>query len=189
MTKEKSLSLSTKLKFLFAAIGKHLGVISVGIPFYIVGGFIIYIGVTEQYGAGVGAVIFGAIFILIPLGMYAFSLPSSIRYYYEKELTKEFGKHLFGTITNKRIESNTYVHRDEYDREVEHQEAFYFVEYSYQFQGSHEGEFILDNKDFYDKLQVGDDLPIQVLTVKPSVAEPRLIKLGKRYGLKPAESY
>ncbi|MEK0161059.1 hypothetical protein WLQ65_18285 [Pseudoalteromonas piscicida] len=47
MAKEKSLSLSTKLKFLFAAIGKHLGVISVGIPFYIVGGFII---LGKRYG-------------------------------------------------------------------------------------------------------------------------------------------
>ncbi|MEZ7206219.1 hypothetical protein [Pseudoalteromonas sp. DY56-GL79] len=48
MTKEGAFSLSTKLKFLLAAIGKHLDFISVGIPFYVAGGLLIYIGVTEQ---------------------------------------------------------------------------------------------------------------------------------------------
>ncbi|MCG7541181.1 MULTISPECIES: hypothetical protein [Pseudoalteromonas] len=71
MTKEKSLSLSTKLKFLLAAIGKHLDFISVGIPFYVAGGLLIYIGVTEQYGAGVGAAILGALFISIVVMFYA----------------------------------------------------------------------------------------------------------------------
>lgn len=116
------------------------------------------------------------------------SLTSSISYAYRQAETKKFGKQLNGTVTDKRIEQESIRHDTREAGWTSTTVNVYYIEYSYSFDKEYEGETLLENKDFYEKISVGDTIPLKVLSHKPHVNQVRLAAFGKHYGLSRKES-
>lgn len=176
-----ALPLGGKLKHYHYALRQHTGLLALGFAFLLGGWGLAWFGSDASADSDWLLYIIGGAFSL-PMVIILISLPSSVSYYYEKSLAKKYGVDKTARVTGKRIDEYNYraKHGDFYE---DMQEFDYIVEYGYTFFGEHEGEFILEEKDVFDGIEVGDEIPIRVLSFRPQFSYPRRSTLAKQLGL------
>lgn len=118
--------------------------------------------------------IFLGLFISVLL-VFASTLPSSFSYYYDRALVERYGINRVGIVTGKRIENYSM-------KDVDH--SIYIISYEYDYGKKYSSEFILECEICYNKIDVGSDLPIQLVKVRPELVKPRRVKLAMNLGLK-----
>ena len=123
----------------------------------------------------------------VSLSFLGATLPSSISYYYEKPLSETYGINLSSIVTDKRIEDHSF-NETSGSQEKYVEEYHYIVGYKYSFEKDYESEFYIEEKDFYEKIEIGSEIPIRVLKFKPETSFPRRVKLGKKFGLQKRDS-
>ena len=178
---------SEKIGHFRNALKEHQGLIFLFFFFALFGSFFCVLFWPFTKGGAWVPFLIGAFFVVFPFVAGAMTLPSSLSYYYEKSLSKKYGKDATAIVTDKSAETNTFEEssgRDYYEVE----ETTYCISYRYSFAGEHEGAFYVENGDFYDKIEIGSKIPIRVLAFKPETSYPRRVKLGKSLGFKKSET-
>ncbi|NER17491.1 hypothetical protein [Spongiivirga citrea] len=116
---------------------------------------------------------FGGFVIIFVLFFIIYTMPSSIMHYYEKALTNKYGAYTKAVIVKREIEDHSYT-----ENETLLQMLHYGIHYEFEYQGRlQKGFFYVYHQECYDKLLVGDDIPIKFLKTKPEKSFPRRIKL------------
>ncbi|PNW29096.1 hypothetical protein [Formosa algae] len=172
MTNKLKISFSRKIKFIQIAIKKNGGIL-------ILLSFFLFLGIAMiwfSYRAGVLLMVAFGIFVTgMALFTIVYTIPSSIMYYYEKEVIKKYGAFTTAVITKKEIEDHSYID-DETKKKVE--EVTYLIEYTFEYNYKHFSTFsIVENKEFYDQLTIGLDIPIKYLKTNPNKSSVRMRKL------------
>lgn len=165
-------NLAKKTTLLFKALKKHTGLFLIGFSFISIGIILVFIGLRSEI---ISLLIFGGVFICVAL-FFIYTLPSSVKYYYDKELSKKFGKNTMAQIIEKEIMNHSYLD-DKGNKEVLVEEFNYLLKYSFDYQNQ-----TFENVDFvtekqYKKLEIGNLIPVQFLTSHPKKSSIRKIKL------------
>jgi hypothetical protein len=123
----------------------------------------------------------GSTFLLAGLAILIFAFISnysSIKYYYEKGLLKQYGREVQAEIINKRTENfNSKAFRSTSDSSIII-ERDCIIEFRYMFSGKiYESESYLNDETLFNKLEIKQTIPVLVLPQLPETAYPRINKL------------
>jgi hypothetical protein len=119
--------------------------------------------------------VFFIVFVLV-LG----TLPGKFRRVKESLLAKKFGKNLIGRVMNKRQHKSIPLLGNSPKEKIS-----YLIQFSYEYQGYHEKEMLLEYGELAEKIQIGSTIPIRILTHNPEICTPRLNRWSKDLGIKP----
>lgn len=174
------LSLSDRIKFSIAAIKKHGFLLAFGLSFLGVGCFLIYLGI--KYDNNITLLIIGG-FVTLFMGFFlGYTMPSSLLFYYEKAVIKKYGSYTYATVIKKHIEDHSYV--EKIDNRINPVKEFhYIIDYVFTYKKEYTNSFYVTSKACFDKIEIGSEIPIKFLKIKPEQAEPRRQKLCKDLGL------
>jgi len=177
------LSLTEKIDILLKSSKEYRGPLLICLLFFVVGVALIYIGVQFDF---LPIIIFGAVFSCFSLVVFAYTIPSSIVYYYEKAVITKYGKFTNAYLLSKQIIDNSH-----FDSSIETpskskkgkliEELNYLIEYSFkhndlEYQNS---EFI--KQAIFEKLTIGDTIPIKFLSTNPNNNSVRTQKLKNSF--------
>ncbi|MFP2997570.1 hypothetical protein ABN763_16755 [Spongiivirga sp. MCCC 1A20706] len=174
MNSLKRIPFSDRVKFIKEAIKAHKLLVVGFLIFFLIGCILIYVGTTiTESSTKWFLYVFGGSFIGFMLFFVGFTMPSSLRYYYEKALIKKYGAFGNGIITKLEIEDHSYI-----DDEKSIEQFHYGIGYSFEYlNNTYEGFFYVYHKECFEKLAIGDTIPIKFLKTKPEKSFPRRIKL------------
>ena len=98
-------------------------------------------------------------------------------FYYEKALFKKYGSYTTATIISKTKEDHSY--EDGIGKHKKHVEFYmYLIEYQFNYNSKdYTNHFYLNEKKVFDKLEIGNDIPIKFLRTNPKESDPRRQKL------------
>lgn len=175
-------AISDTLNFTIESIKKHLGILLIGLLFIFVGCILIYIAsLTEN---PIPLYIFGGVFISFSLFFILYTIPSSLKYYYNQEVIKKHGSFTTAVIINKEIEENSYSEKT-HNHAKTIEELNYLLSFSFNYNNNKfENSFYVHTKECFDKLEIGHVIPIKFLKTNPMKASVRFKKLYKELGLK-----
>lgn len=130
-------------------------------------------------------IVVGTLFFLIPY-FILLALRSSISFYYETALINQFGVETKATVSHKSLEDNSYHPRHQNNRGKDDsekiEEIIYYIDYKYTYGKAFTCSFIIDNKELYNTIKIGDEVIIKVLPSSPEKSAPVRKKLAKEYG-------
>ncbi len=108
---------------------------------------------------------FSGVFILVGVLTFALTVPSTISYYYKRELLKNHSRQATATLTSISLDDS--------------EAGLYEIVYEFQHQEENiEGSDIIDRKNIADQLELGSPLPINYLVEAPFPSSIRLRKLA-----------
>lgn len=174
-------TITDKFNLLIKSSKEYRGILLVGFLFIFIGTVLIFVGLHFDI---IFLIIFGGIFISFSLFFLISTIPSSIIYYYDKALVKKYGRYINACIKEKEIIDNSYYENNKYSvttskKDMLIEELNYLLTFSFEYQNQ-----IYQNADFvdknqYEKLNIGDLIPIKFLTIAPNKSLIRKIKLKK----------
>ncbi|WP_378184779.1 hypothetical protein ACE939_08355 [Aquimarina sp. W85] len=175
------LPLIEKAKLMLASSKEYRGVLIIGSFFILIGGILIFIGIQFKV---IFLVVFGAIWASFSLFFMAYTVPSSISYYYEKALIKKYGKLSNACLVEKKIVDHSYFDTNEYSIDVSKKgqlisELNYLLTFSFEYHNKTFENSELVTKNQFEKLKIGDLIPIKFLSINPNKSSIRKIKLKK----------
>lgn len=174
---------SEKLRFFKVSLKKNSGPLLIGLTFIVLGLIIAYIGYfvadnTPLTGFGLTFISFSGFFLL-------YTMPSSITYYYEQELTKKYGSYTTAKVINKRIDDYSHTSSTLEGGKVKHHEEFlYAIEFEFSYNNqSYSSECFFNQKETYEAILLGSELPIKFLRNNPNNVTLRRRKLSNELGI------
>jgi len=177
-------TLTDRKKFIIKAIRAHLGLLGVWLLFIILGIFFTFIG-NKVESNGLGFIIFGILFIILSSAFMLFTLPSSIRYYYNQAEIKKYGSYTTAKITNKRIDN--YSHNNssfgsKASKEIK--EFLYVIEFEFIYNNkTYKNECFFEHKSTFENISFETELPIKFLKNNPKKTFLRRRKLSYQIGI------
>ena len=156
-------------------------VVFIGLCFGSVGGFILF--VDEGY-KDIGQLLFGGLFGVIGVAsiIAAFVMSgSSAAYYYDQALLKKYGVDTNAVLIRKQAQCHFHQQFDYRGRPLG--EGVYccelLLEFDYEFRDAvYRGSAYIGNAEVFDKVRVGDTIPLRVLSLDPLVKKVRERKLS-----------
>lgn len=174
-------NLPLERKLMRAVLKQHAGIflllLCMSLIFAGIGAAVIYFKAAEDGGL----YIFGGLFLLAGISIFIFNLISnysSVQYYYEKGLLKQYGREVNATITDKRVDDAIVKNIPNSSDADTTTERDCIIAYSYVFGGKkYDAESFLDSQALFDQLEIGQRIPILVLPQQPETTYPRIKKL------------
>ncbi|WP_286828033.1 hypothetical protein [Alcanivorax sp. UBA3183] len=163
---------------LLQSLRKHLGFFCIlffmGLAFASVGvGLLVWAHSPGDWGL----LLFASLFALIGFGVLIMAFVttySSVGYYYERALLKEYGINIDGRV----------VGVQQYNQPEDGEETLWLMTFEYHHQGlRYEVDAMLPGEQWADKLPQQQWLPLRFLKPRPQVAEPRWRKLKNQLKL------
>ena len=178
-----NISFSDKLSFFKASLKKNAGPLLIGLTFIILGFVVAYIGyfvADNNFLTG-----FGLTFIAFSVFFLLYTMPSSFMYYYEQEMTKKYGSYTTATVADKRIDDYSHTSSTFENGKAKHHEEFlYVIEFTFNYNDqSYSNECYFNQKATYERILVGDELPIKFLRHDPNIVTLRRRKLSNELGI------
>jgi len=174
---------SDKLKFFKAALKNNTGPLLIGLTFIVLGLVVAYIGYFAAEnnfltGFGLTFIAFSGFFLL-------YTMPSSFMYYYEQEMTKKYGSYTSATVADKRIDDYSHTSSTLENGQAKHYEEFlYVIEFVFNYKDkSYSSECYFNEKETYERILIGDELPIKFLRHDPNIVTLRRRKLSNELGI------
>jgi len=163
---------------LFQALWNHLGffftLLVMGLAFACVGvGLLVW-----EYSPGDwGLLLFASLFALIGFAVLITAFVttwSSVGYYYERALLKNYGINIDGRVLGV----------EQYNQPEDGEETLWLMTFEYHHQGQqYQSDTMLPGEEWADKLPRQQWLPLRLLKPRPQVAEPRWRKLKNQLKL------
>jgi hypothetical protein len=117
---------------------------------------------------------FGWIFILFPLAMVLFTMPSSFLHSYEKQVIAKYGRRGEAVVTRTYVDDLTAG--DDAAPIV-----LYYVDYEFTYKKMRQfGTFYVNDKALADRIAVGDTVPIKFLAFDPTQSDVRMRSLKRK---------
>ncbi|WGI20218.1 hypothetical protein [Amylibacter sp. IMCC11727] len=168
VTRPSGVPFSDKIKFGWAAVARHGMLWGIFGTFMAAGALVVWAAPVLDDAWFVYA--FGWLFILFPLGMMVWTMPSSLMFYYEKQVVKKYGRSAEAVVT------------DIYDEVLDENVTLYYVEYEFTYKSAqHSGKFYVDEHKLVARMRVGDNVPIKFLAFDPSQSDVRMRSLKGKY--------
>ena len=145
------LTLAEKFKLIIKSSKDYKSILIIGLLFMFIGVVLIYIGLQNHITT---LLILGVFFILFMLFFLGFTIPSTVSYYYNKELIKKFGINADAVLKDKEVIDNSYFERIRFTNSISRKgklikEINYLIIYTYNFKNIlHEGSDIIDKNTF-----------------------------------------
>lgn len=163
---------------LFKSLRKHLGIfflmLLMGLAFGSVG---VGLLVWEHSPGDWGLLLFSSLFALIGFGVLVAAFVttwSSVGYYYERALLKQYGINIDGRVLGVQ----------QYNQPEDGEETLWLMSFEYHHQGQqYQAGTMLPGEEWADKLPQQQWLPLRLLRPRPQIAEPRWRKLKNQLKL------
>lgn len=166
------------LKLLFTTVKDHLwgflGLLLFGCLFSSVGGAIAWYADSWLIRIFFGVVFGGVGLFLIPASFVVNW--SSIQYYYRQGLLKQHGVRVDAVLVDKSADCQVVRDYDSRTRDMTNESKVcdLWIEFEYQFEGQHFAQSaFVRQASVFDRLQLGDVVPLLVLQPRPSVCKVR----------------
>lgn len=177
------ISFNEKLRFYKEALKNNAGPLFVGFLFISIGLLLMYIGyfiTTNRFVIGLGLT-----FISFSGSFLIYTMPSSITHDYDQEVIKKYGIHTTAKVTNKYIEDYSHTSNTFEDgKAVHHEEFLYAVGFEFKYNEIiYCSESFFEQKETYETILVGSEIPIQFLRHDPNTMKIRRRKLSNELGI------
>ena len=179
------LNFSDRKNFILFALKQHFGLIGIWSIFLIFGSFFAYLGRNVEEN-GFGFVLFGLVFIVFSSAIMLYTLPSSLRYYYNQALTKKYGSYTIAKVTNKRVDDYSHTTSSfNGGKSKKIEEFLYVVEFEFTYNSkTYTSECFFEHKTTFEAITLETELPIQFLKTNPNKITVRRRKLANQLGIK-----
>lgn len=159
-------TLFNKLVLLLRSSRAYINIVIIGL-FFIGAGMTIIWGAFSLDGPidRLFMIIFGGFLVCLSLFFMIYTLPSTVIYYYNKELAKKYGRHTKAKITKKEIIDNSYYEKKRFIEEMEYLISFAF---EYRGQSFENSDFV--GKEYFESLKISDSISIKYLITNPKKA-------------------
>ncbi len=108
----------------------------------------------------------GGFFTVFALFFMGATMPSSLMFYYEKQVVAKYGRNKEAVVS------------DAYTEVLDDSVTLYYFDYEFDYKKTRQfGTFYLDDKALAEKLAVGDAVPIKFLAFDPSQSDVRMRSL------------
>ena len=177
-------TLTDRKQFTIKAIKAHFGLLGIWFLFIITGSFFAFIG-SKVESNGLGFIIFGILFIILSSAFMLFTLPSSIKYYYNQAEIKKYGSYTTAKITNKRIDNYSHNSSSFDNKPYKRVKEFLYViefEFTYNNQ-TYKNECFFEHKSTFENISFETELPIKFLKNNPKKTFLRRRKLSNQIGI------
>lgn len=165
----KRLTLREKWQLLTEAAGKDKGIILVSLVPAFVGTFLLYLGIHFEL---LPLSVLGGFLIFFFLLVFVF-IPSSVLYHYEKAMVAKYGKVTDAQVIAKEINDASGHKIIDSKEGSEQAELLYLLTYQFDFQNkTYTNTDSIDQTEF-DKIRVGDEVPIKYLSTNPTQSSIR----------------